>query len=82
MAKHDGVISIWRKKSRDFFSINLNENASLNSMEHNQNKDNIVGTGGEANDFKLWNIETKQCVFKAKSVSNESCLLIICIIML
>lgn len=51
-------------------------------MEHNQNKDNIVGTGGEANDFKLWNIETKQCVFKAKSVSNESCLLIICIIML
>ncbi|ERL92341.1 WD repeat-containing protein 74 [Dendroctonus ponderosae] len=70
VAKHDGVINIWRDKLRDFFSINLNENSTLDAIEHNQNN-KIVGTGGEANDFKTWNIETKQCVFKAKSLGHD-----------
>lgn len=69
LAKRDGVINIWKNKKNDFFSLNLDESGSLEAIAFNKNRENVLGTGGEANDFKLWDVETKQCIFKAKSVS-------------
>lgn len=72
IAKNDGVITIWNGKKSDYFSINLEEKGTLDAFVH---QGDVVGTGGEYNDFKLWQIETKQCLFKAKSVSIFMCLL-------
>lgn len=71
VGKRDGIINLWSKKSSDFFSLNLDEAGTLNTIVLNQSKENILGTGGEVNDFKLWDLETKQCVFKAKSLGHD-----------
>lgn len=71
LAKKDGIINIWTNKKNDYFSINLDEKGSLDSMVCNQNRNNIVGTGGEFNDFKLWDVQTKQCLFRAKSLGHD-----------
>ena len=70
IAKHDGIITLWNGKKSDYFSINLEEKGTLEAIIYNKNREDVVGTGGECNDFKLWNLETKQCLFKAKSVSH------------
>lgn len=64
-----GEIYIVKKKLKDQFSIELSESGTLNCLICHSTRENIVGTGGESNDFKLWDVNTKQCVFKAKSVS-------------
>ncbi|XP_076260384.1 WD repeat domain 74 lethal (2) k09848 [Rhynchophorus ferrugineus] len=71
ISKKDGIINMWRQKRNDFFSINLDEKGSLDAMMCHPNKENIIGTGGEFNDFKTWDINTKQCIFKAKSLSHD-----------
>lgn len=63
-----GQVYLRKGKIKDQFSIELPENGTLNCMSCHATRSNIVGTGGEINDFKLWDINTKQCVFKAKSV--------------
>lgn len=68
IGKHDGVINLWNGKKNDFFSINLDEKSTMETLVQNSNREGVVGLGGEFNDFKLWNIETKQQIFKAKSV--------------
>lgn len=73
-AKDDGVISIWNRKTVDYFSINLEEKSSLDAIFYDKSRENVIGTGGEFNDFKLWDLETKQCIFKAKSVRQIVCL--------
>lgn len=66
-----GDVYLLKGKVKDEFSIDLPENGTMNCMCCHNTRENIVGTGGETNDFKLWDINTKQCVFKAKSVSNQ-----------
>lgn len=68
--KQDGIINIWTNKKNDFFSINLDEKGSMDVMTSDNNA-STVGTGGEFNDFKLWNIETRQCIFKGKSLGHD-----------
>lgn len=68
-ARHDGIINLRRsKKKTSYFDINLDDKATLETMVLHTGKSSIVGTGGEQNDLKLWDVETHQCVFKAKSV--------------
>lgn len=64
-----GYIYIVKRKMKDQFSIELPESGTLNCLMCHNTRENIVATGGESNDFKLWDVSTKQCVFKAKSVS-------------
>lgn len=64
-----GNVYLLKKKLKDQFSLELPENGTLNCLMCHRTRENIVGTGGECNDFKLWDVNTKQCVFKAKSVS-------------
>ncbi|EFA06164.1 WD repeat-containing protein 74 [Tribolium castaneum] len=71
IAKHDGVITIWSGKKSDYFSINLEEKGTLDAFLHNKSREEVVATGGECNDFKLWHLETKQCLFKAKSLGHD-----------
>ncbi|RZC36817.1 WD repeat-containing protein 74 [Asbolus verrucosus] len=71
IAKQEGIITIWNRKKSDYFSINLEENGTLDALLCNKNRENVVGTGGECNDFKLWHVETKQCIFKAKSLGHD-----------
>ncbi|XP_060516093.1 WD repeat-containing protein 74 isoform X2 [Cylas formicarius] len=70
-AKRNGIIHVSKGKKRDYFSVNLDEKGTLESLICNDNRDNIVGIGGEFNNFKLFNLETKQCVFKAKSLGHD-----------
>lgn len=65
----DGFIYLTNDDELTKFSLNLGEKGTLDCLSCNSNRKNIVGTGGEFNDLKLWDIETKQCIFKAKSVS-------------
>lgn len=69
VGKYDGIVNVWTGKCNNYFDIRLDEKGTLNTLVHNNNRKDIVGTGGEFNDFKLWNVETHQCIFKAKSVS-------------
>lgn len=71
IAKRDGIINIWTNKKKDYFSINLDEKGSLDAMVCHQNRENILATGGQLNDFKLWDVKTKQCIFKAKSLGHD-----------
>lgn len=65
----DGSINLWQNKKLTTFSTNLDEKGTLLCLQCNKNRSNVVGTGGELNDFKLWDVETQKCIFKAKSVS-------------
>lgn len=67
-AKRDGVINLWNKKKQNYFDINLEDKGTLETMVLHRGRLNIVGTGGEFNDLKLWDLEKHQCIFKAKSV--------------
>lgn len=54
------------------------DDSTLECLRHNVNRGNVVATGGEFNDLKLWDVDTRTIIFKAKSVSsireiNESC---------
>lgn len=69
IAKKDGIITVWNEKESDFFSINLEDNSTLDCMVHHKNRENVVGTGGASNDYKVWDLESQKCLFKAKSVS-------------
>ncbi|KAJ8936547.1 hypothetical protein NQ314_012287 [Rhamnusium bicolor] len=71
IGRHDGIINTWDGKKNDYFDINLEQKATLDCLVHNKTRQNIVGTGGEYNDFKLWDVETHQCVFKAKSLGHD-----------
>lgn len=72
IARCDGIINLWKnKKDKDFFSINLDEKGTLDCMVSNKSRKNVIGTGGQFNDMKLWDIETKQCIFKAKSLGHD-----------
>lgn len=71
VGKSGGIINIWNGKRNKHFSLNLGEKGTLNSMSCNDNR-NCIGTGGEYNDFKLWDIETQKCIFKAKSLGHDS----------
>lgn len=65
-----GKISIMDHKNKiKSFMTPISEDGTLEASSQNINKMNIIATGGESNDLKLWDVETKQCVFKAKSVS-------------
>lgn len=65
----DGFIHLWQKRKLSNFSLNLDDKSTLECMACNKNRQNIIGTGGESNDLKLWDVETRKCIFKAKSVS-------------
>ena len=64
-----GHVNICCDDSTDMFKMNFGDEVTLTSMECNENRKNVIGTGGERNDFKLWDIEVKKCIFNAKSVS-------------
>ncbi|XP_057662034.1 WD repeat-containing protein 74 [Diorhabda carinulata] len=71
VGKSDGIINIWNGNSNNHFDLNLGENETLNSISCNDNR-NCIGTGGEHNDFKIWDIEMQKCIFKAKSLGHDS----------
>lgn len=66
---HNGVVNLWKSdKHSDKFVLGLGEDSTLDSLVCHKTRKNVIGTGGESNDFKLWDVETKQCIFRAKSV--------------
>ncbi|KAJ8963481.1 hypothetical protein NQ318_018964 [Aromia moschata] len=69
--KQDGIINVWDGRNENFFDMELDERSTLDCLAHNNNRPNIIATGGEFNDFKLWDVETHQCVFKAKSMGHD-----------
>jgi ribosome biogenesis protein NSA1 len=71
IAQQEGIITLWSGKKSDYFSINLEEKETLDAIVYNKSRENLVGTGGECNDFKVWDIQTKQCLFKAKSLGHD-----------
>ncbi|KAG5899141.1 hypothetical protein JTB14_027334 [Gonioctena quinquepunctata] len=71
IAKFDGIVNIWDNKKSNSFKIDFDEKGTLDCVVLNKSRENIIGTGGEFNDFKLWDIETHQCVFQAKSLGHD-----------
>nr|CAI5856025.1 unnamed protein product [Callosobruchus analis] len=71
-AKHDGIINLQRKKKNHLLDLGLDDKGTLECMVYNVSRENLIGTGGEHNDFKLWDVETQQCVFKAKSLGHDN----------
>ncbi|XP_066245428.1 WD repeat-containing protein 74 [Euwallacea similis] len=71
IGKRDGMVNIWNKKRNDYFSLNLDEKGSFDAMGLNYSR-NIIATGGENNVYKLWDIETKKLMFKAKSLGHDT----------
>ncbi|KAJ8924079.1 hypothetical protein NQ315_006860 [Exocentrus adspersus] len=71
IGRHDGIINVWNGSDYDYIDIHLDEKGTLDALECNPYRQNIIGTGGEINDLKLWDIETHKCVFKAKSLGHD-----------
>ncbi|XP_018320207.1 WD repeat-containing protein 74 [Agrilus planipennis] len=72
VGRYNGIINIWSKTDNHSIPLNLQEGSTLECMTLNESRINVVGTGGNKNDFKLWDIETKQCIFKAKSLAHDN----------
>ncbi|KAK9875336.1 hypothetical protein WA026_007732 [Henosepilachna vigintioctopunctata] len=71
-ASHNGMISIRDSvKENDSITTFKSNNSTLDSFAQSMNTSNIIATGGEMNDLKLWDVETKQCTFKAKSLGHD-----------
>ncbi|KAF5305114.1 hypothetical protein FQA39_LY09376 [Lamprigera yunnana] len=71
VARRSGHINIWSKSGTDMFMQQLQEKSTMESMNQNCNNYNVIATGGEYNDLKLWDLETKQPIFKAKSMGHD-----------
>lgn len=71
VAQSNGVISIWSKNNVESFKQNLQDESSLDCMVQNCNNSNVIATGGHRNDLKLWDVEKKSCIFKAKSMGHD-----------
>ncbi|XP_074039706.1 WD repeat domain 74 lethal (2) k09848 [Leptinotarsa decemlineata] len=71
VVKSDGVVNKWNDRKNVTFEISFDEKGSLDTAVHNKSRENIIGTGGEHNDFKLWDLNTQQCIFKAKSLGHD-----------
>ncbi|CAG9859512.1 unnamed protein product [Phyllotreta striolata] len=70
--KSDGCINIRNEKNYvKSFKINLHPEGTLDAMVVNPSG-TTIGTGGEKNDFKLWDIETQKCTFHAKSMGHDN----------
>lgn len=70
-ARHDGIINVWCERRNNYFDIGLDQKGTLDCMAYNDYRQNVVGSGGEHNDFRLWDIETHQNIFKAKSLGHD-----------
>ncbi|XP_028131079.1 WD repeat-containing protein 74 [Diabrotica virgifera virgifera] len=68
--KADGTVNIWSGKKNEHFNLSIGNEGTLDCLVLNENR-NCFGTGGEKNDLKLWDIETQQCIFKAKSMGHD-----------
>lgn len=73
-SRGNGIINLHNRKKNNYFSINLDQKSTLDSSVVNKFRGNVLGTGGECNDLKLWDIETSKCIFKAKSVRFQKLL--------
>lgn len=71
IARENGIINQWSKMQSNYFSTDIKNDGTLAIMVSNCNAKNIIGTGGEKNDLKLWDVETKIPIFKTKSVSTN-----------
>jgi len=73
VGRRSGYINVWSKMDVDTytFSTNLQDESTMDCMVQNCNNSNVVGTGGACNDLKLWDVETKQPIFKAKSMGHD-----------
>lgn len=70
IGRSDGTVNVHNrsKKKHDAFRTVLNDEATMNVLVYNE-KRNVFATGGENNDLKVWDINTRKDIFKAKSVS-------------
>lgn len=69
VARKSGHVSLRTNESSDVLEIKLDEKGSLDRMAFHAARENVIGTGGECNSFRLWDVTTKKCIFQAKSVS-------------
>lgn len=70
IGRSDGTVNVHNrsKKKHDAFRTVLNDDATMNVLVYNE-KRNVFATGGENNDLKVWDVNTRKDIFKAKSVS-------------
>lgn len=71
IARENGIINQWSKMQSNYFSTDIKNDGTLAIMVSNCNAKNIIGTGGEKNDLKLWDVETKIPIFKTKSMGHD-----------
>ncbi|KAF5307493.1 hypothetical protein FQR65_LT06848 [Abscondita terminalis] len=71
IARRSGHINICSEKKVVSFNQNLQDESTLDSMVQNFNNYNVLATGGEKNDLKLWDLEKQTPVFKAKSMGHD-----------
>lgn len=66
-----GHIYHWNKEScEEYLTINTEENKTVEKILTNPYNKDILGVGGDFNDIKLYDINTKKIVFAGKAVSN------------
>jgi len=53
------------------FEADINAGSNLSCMHHSPFNKNIIGSGGNGNDLKLWDLSTKQRIFNAKNVREH-----------
>ncbi|XP_045474850.1 WD repeat-containing protein 74 [Harmonia axyridis] len=67
-----GKINIIGPKNKIYSIVTLYpENGTLETSSQSMDRLNIIATGGEMNDVKLWDVEAKECIFKAKSMGHD-----------
>lgn len=64
-----GHVKVWKCNSTD--EDILATGNPISKMAHSSLNSDIIATGGKGNDLKLWNLKSKECVFKAKNVRKD-----------
>lgn len=68
-----GDISIFQNnKEKDNLNIELKTDSTVECFTQNKYTHNVVAVGGIKSNLQLWDIEAKQCIFKAKSLGHDS----------
>ncbi|XP_069677228.1 WD repeat-containing protein 74 [Periplaneta americana] len=67
-AVESGHVKVWNTEKSE--SI-IETGSSIEKMRHSAINTDTIATGGKENDLALFNLETKECTFKAKNVRPD-----------
>lgn len=72
VARKSGHLVIWNTDKKECITTNLCGDSTVECIACTKSRVSVVATGGQENDLKLWDIERRIPIFKAKSMGHDN----------